>query len=595
MPIPLPNLDDRNFESLMAEALSLIPRYDRTWTHHNATDPGITLLELFAWLSETVMYRSDQITDNHLAVFLKIMGESKGKNEAMAEAVGRTAVSLQARKRAITAADYEQLAMAAMEGIKPGLAGRAAAAVNRNLENQTELDKERPGHTSVLVFPNNAIEEALFAKIKKYVETGEGEGWQTGEQSVVDALDRRRLSGISDILGCIDNDSHYVRQERLPGLIRQWKEGCLALIREFLESGQADGLDALLAEALTLFIQNLLRDIEKHIQIAASAFVPAPILDYIDARKDQIVKEFLLPLTGKPEESNDFKDDAARIRTKWKRNIKAYLDGDISAVNDEGIKKDLDRKKSELFNAIQSVLLHDDGGETGPALLKAIKAYYKSLIDAATLFLGEGNITQGFDVFIGVIFEYKDRFKDTIKSRIFPKNPASNPVTLPSALEEFLKAIIRQLLEEIETHMVESIRNIVQEKLNRARLLTHRIHVIMPEKRNVGISAEIVPVKDAIWETVREAVRASVETFLNPIKGGPEGEGWPLGRPLYRSELYQVVESVRGVDYVHDIKIRLNHAALADTEFETDIRQIDLKLNEYFKAALTLNERQALL
>ncbi len=76
MPIPLPNLDDRGFTDLMHEVRALIPRYAPVWTNHNASDPGITLLELFAWLTEAMIYRINRSTDVSEARFLELLGAS---------------------------------------------------------------------------------------------------------------------------------------------------------------------------------------------------------------------------------------------------------------------------------------------------------------------------------------------------------------------------------------------------------------------------------------------------------------------------------------------------------------------------------------
>lgn len=62
MAITLPNLDDKTFEQLMEEARAVIPRYSREWTNFNPSDPGITLLELFAWINEMIIYRQNKIT-----------------------------------------------------------------------------------------------------------------------------------------------------------------------------------------------------------------------------------------------------------------------------------------------------------------------------------------------------------------------------------------------------------------------------------------------------------------------------------------------------------------------------------------------------
>ena len=72
--IPLPKLDDRKWEDLVREAIDLIPKYCPEWTNHNASDPGITLLELFAWLIEVLLYRLNRVGDKNYLAFLNLMG-----------------------------------------------------------------------------------------------------------------------------------------------------------------------------------------------------------------------------------------------------------------------------------------------------------------------------------------------------------------------------------------------------------------------------------------------------------------------------------------------------------------------------------------
>src|SRR5262249_12635681 len=61
--IELPDLDDRTFDDLVADARARIPSLAPAWTDHNPSDPGIVLLELFAWLAEIVLYRLDRVPD----------------------------------------------------------------------------------------------------------------------------------------------------------------------------------------------------------------------------------------------------------------------------------------------------------------------------------------------------------------------------------------------------------------------------------------------------------------------------------------------------------------------------------------------------
>jgi predicted phage baseplate assembly protein len=74
MPLIAPNLDDRTFDSLVAEAKSLIPRYAPEWTDYNESDPGITLIELFAWMTEIIIYRLNQVPELNYIQFLKMLG-----------------------------------------------------------------------------------------------------------------------------------------------------------------------------------------------------------------------------------------------------------------------------------------------------------------------------------------------------------------------------------------------------------------------------------------------------------------------------------------------------------------------------------------
>ncbi len=72
--IPSPNLDDRTHADIVAEAIRLIPQYCPEWTNHNPSDPGITLIELFAWMTEMIIYRLNKVTDKNFLAFLDLMG-----------------------------------------------------------------------------------------------------------------------------------------------------------------------------------------------------------------------------------------------------------------------------------------------------------------------------------------------------------------------------------------------------------------------------------------------------------------------------------------------------------------------------------------
>jgi hypothetical protein len=77
MPLPLPSLDDRTWQDLTGQGTALIPRYSPNWTVQNVSDPGITLVEMLAWLTEMTVYRLNRVPDRHREKFLHLLGFSR--------------------------------------------------------------------------------------------------------------------------------------------------------------------------------------------------------------------------------------------------------------------------------------------------------------------------------------------------------------------------------------------------------------------------------------------------------------------------------------------------------------------------------------
>ena len=74
MPITIPTLDDRKYQDLLDEALARIPVHNPEWTNFNKSDPGVTLLEVFAFLTENLLYRANQIPERNRLKFLTLLG-----------------------------------------------------------------------------------------------------------------------------------------------------------------------------------------------------------------------------------------------------------------------------------------------------------------------------------------------------------------------------------------------------------------------------------------------------------------------------------------------------------------------------------------
>lgn len=75
MSLPSPNLDDLRFQrDLVDEARRRIVQYCPEWTDYNLSDPGITLIELFAWMTELMVYRLNRVPDKNYVKFMELIG-----------------------------------------------------------------------------------------------------------------------------------------------------------------------------------------------------------------------------------------------------------------------------------------------------------------------------------------------------------------------------------------------------------------------------------------------------------------------------------------------------------------------------------------
>ena len=74
MPLPSPRLDDRTFEQLMEEARRHVRRLSPSWTDLSPGEPGTTILEVFAYLTETLLYRVNRVPEKAYVEYLRLIG-----------------------------------------------------------------------------------------------------------------------------------------------------------------------------------------------------------------------------------------------------------------------------------------------------------------------------------------------------------------------------------------------------------------------------------------------------------------------------------------------------------------------------------------
>jgi hypothetical protein len=166
--VPLPNLDDRTWKDLVEEGRSLIPKWSPEWTNYNPTDPGITLVELFAYFSEMLMFRLNLVSDSNVIAFLRLINGKSGewKPEGQLQAATRDVLIAHKRLgRAVTARDFEELALGFDVAVDDSeRVARASCVLGRNL--RREWGGGDPGDSSadvtLVVIPFTGGEPSAF-------------------------------------------------------------------------------------------------------------------------------------------------------------------------------------------------------------------------------------------------------------------------------------------------------------------------------------------------------------------------------------------------------------------------------------------------
>jgi hypothetical protein len=98
-------------------------------------------------------------------------------------------------------------------------------------------------------------------------------------------------------------------------------------------------------------------------------------------------------------------------------------------------------------------------------------------------------------------------------------------------------------------------REAVSKHLNKHRLLGTFVCVVPPEYIKVKVQVTLGISKGFSETEIRKKVIGKLELFLHPIKGDVNGKGWPVGKDVRHSEIYQLITEIEGVDFVENIEI----------------------------------------
>lgn len=434
MSLPIPNLDDRSFDDLMKEATALIPIYNKEWTNYNPSDPGITLLELFSWLCEMVIYRINQVPEENYRKYLKLLGIESAR--AGSGTISSTKIVLTgdgtAFNKEIKVDDFITIC---------NQKKRVTAIISDSqLTVDTAFETDIPPGTN---FTYLSAGKGTISSNGKIV-NGDGTIF-TSELKIGDSItvnDQNRVVMAIDSNTFLTIDSTF-KPDLPPGT----RFHCYKSI----DSGIREGLSSLT---------------RRYRAITAE--------DY-----ENLAKE-CMGIQG--------------------------IAGRAICVNN----RDLEYRKNvtDLQPGYISVIIIPSCDEKG-------RSVYCSTCKSDYCINGLPT----------------DKLKTEIKSY-----------------------------------------------LNVRKLVTTRIRVVGPDFQSVKLDAWISLKDNTVSDTVANEATEKLNAYFNPIKGGKDGKGWPLGRPIYRSEIFKILEGVKGIDHVVKVIIKDSDENQNLKIGEYQLIQLDLKI-----------------
>jgi len=127
--------------------------------------------------------------------------------------------------------------------------------------------------------------------------------------------------------------------------------------------------------------------------------------------------------------------------------------------------------------------------------------------------------------------------------------------------------------DESAPEPTDELRQAVYEFLRERVPICTRLQVLAPQYSAIHLEAIVVRGRQSRLDraTVRQNVIKAVRDFLHPTRGGDDGHGWPLGRSIFRSELYAIIEGLPGVDHVGELLLRDAQLRLGKTGPGTEV------------------------
>ena len=512
MPLPSPDLDDRRFPDLLAEAVRRLDQSCPAWTDRSPGDPGMALLDVFAHLTEVLLYRLNRVPDKAYIEFLRLIGAQLHPPAAATVTLRFTRTGPTASAIAIPRGTAVQ-ASGGSDGPPPVFI--TTAAVNLGPENATVEVRALHGTWiagELLGLGSGRPGLSLTAAHPPFIAP-------TGD-------DIDLLVGVELALGERDQRTPALRHEGRD--FRLWRQ-----VPAFTDLG--DDPHAVMVDR------------------AAGRLVFAPALT--DARSGRTEALAAVPALGR------------QIRVWYVRgggpagNVPAgTLTTLVQAIPGVTVTNPAaaagGREAEDLEHALRR----------GPSEFQALHRAVTARDFEALALRASGGVARAVAVTAAERWAHAER--GTVEIILVPTLPLGQEATAPA----------------LRAQQTETVRQVVSEACELRRPLGTRCTVGWASFKTVRVQARVVIHREENPEAVRERVLARLRTAISPLPSAAFPGGWPFGRALRASHIYDIILGEPGVNYVDQVRL------YQDTVPEAAVRQVaadHFQRRTWFAAAAT--------
>ncbi len=627
-----PVLDDRRFQDIVDEAKKRIPHFCREWTDHNVSDPGVTLIELFAFMTESILYRLNQVPERHYIKFMEMLGITlKGPQPAKAPITFWLAAP---QPTVVTIAAGTEVASTQTETERPivfttdadlkirvpilrAIMSRKTQASGGNRYYDTHnLRRLQAGFEGIDVFSEAPqVDDALYfgfendlshhilrfdldfnpafgagvdPKQPPYqweVSTGDPERrWAPCdvEEDLTNSMNSGgRIQIFTPKMGkyAPNKEDFYWVRVRIKEITRQERDDGMRpfqktpRLRQVTVSSWGGTVEATHAQQLTkefLGRSDGVPDQRFHLQ-------SRPILER------QPGETLVVQVDGEPaqkwQEVSDFADSGFRDRHFTLDSVTGELRLGPAVRQPDGTVK--------LYGAIPprgASLFFEryryGGGQEGnvqAGILNTLKTSIPYVarvqnrkpawggLDSETLAAAmvrapkllrsrERAVTE--DDFEFLAMEALPAVIGRVKC--LQPRPAEAGRIIPGQIYVLVIPRVPQPEGRLEADQLELDSEEMAKLtafLDERRLLTVRLDVRLPAYHWVAVRVRLRAVPGVDQAAVQAVVLARLYHFLNPLKGGEAGQGWPFGRDLFVSDVYQCLQGIANVQFIRSVEL----------------------------------------